>query len=261
MLKGIDVCTFQGTIEWRVAKLGGVDFAMIKASQGRGETSATEHLPAFGDSRFEYNLEHAHAAGIKCGVYHYFTARNVDEVDREAEFFIDRIRPYRGKIDLWAAVDVESEIHLEGLDRHTLTALVKRFMRKVKAAGFKPMLYANPNFLLYRYEKNAFAAEDIWLAQWGVSEPYKGINPKIWQYGKGRTSGVKTEVDFNYGYFDLPEAEPQKYAVGDSYTLKSGDVYSNGRAVPARLVGETYTISQVKDDRILLREIVSWVKV
>lgn len=260
MLKGIDVSTFQGTIEWRVAKLGGVDFAMIKATQGRGETPATEHLPVFTDSRFAYNIEHAHAAGIKCGVYHYFTARTTDEVDREAEYFLSVIRPHRGKIDLWAAVDVESEIHLEGLDRQTLTALVKRFMRKVKAAGFKPMLYANPNYLLYRYTKNAFAAEDIWLAQWGASKP--GYDCKIFQYTqKGRVPGILTDVDLNYGYFDLPEAEPQKYAVGDSYTIKAGDVYSNGKAVPARLVGTEYTISQVREGRILLREIVSWVKV
>ena len=52
-----------------------------------------------------------------------------------------------------------------------------------------------------------------------------------------------------------------KYSVGDKYTLKASDVYSNGRAVPARLVGQEYTISQVKEDRILLREIVSWVRV
>jgi hypothetical protein len=38
-------------------------------------------------------------------------------------------------------------------------------------------------------------------------------------------------------------------------------VYSNGREVPARLVGNEYTISQVRDDRILLRELVSWVKI
>lgn len=260
MHKGIDVSVDQGAIEWRVVRQAGVDFAMIKATQGRGESPATEHLTVFADSRFDYNLTQAHAAGIKCGVYHYFTARTTEEVDREAEYFLDKIRPHRDKIDLWAAVDVESDKHLAGIDRAGLTALVKRFMRKVKDAGFKPMLYANPNYLVYRYTKNAFAAEDVWLAQWGASQP--GYDCAIFQYSaKGRVAGILTDVDLNYGYFDLPEAEPQKYAVGDSYTVKAGDVYSNGRAVPARLVGETYTISQVREDRILLREIVSWVKV
>jgi len=260
MLNGIDVSTFQGTIEWRVTRLSGIDFAMIKATQGRGESPATEHLQAFTDSRFAYNIEHAHAAGIKCGVYHYFTARTSEEVDREVEYFLSVIRPHRDKIDLWAAVDVESEPHLMGLSPSALTALVKRFMRKVKAAGFKPMLYTNLNYLYYRYTRNAFANEDIWLAQWGASKPAEDC--KIFQHSaEGRVPGVTTNVDLNYGYFDLPEAEPAKYAVGDTYTIKAGDVYSNGKAVPERLVGKEYTISQVREGRILLREIMSWVKV
>jgi hypothetical protein len=68
-------------------------------------------------------------------------------------------------------------------------------------------------------------------------------------------------VDHNYGYFALDDKISRKYAVGDRYAIKAGDVYSNGREVPARLVGNEYTISQVRDDRILLRELVSWVKI
>ena len=263
MIKGIDVSVHQGTIEWRVARLDGVEFAMIKATQGRGETPATEQLQVFTDSRFAYNIEHAHAAGIKVGVYHYFTARTAEEVDREVEYFLSVIRPYRGMIDLWAAVVVESEPHLVGLAPSAPTALVKRFMRKVKAAGFRPMLYTNLNYLWYRYTKNAFAAEDVWLAQWGASSP--AVDCKIFQPGKGRVSGITTEVDLDYGYFDLPEAEPERYAVNDKYTIKAGDVYiySNGRTspVPDTLIDTEYTISQVREGKILLREIVSWVKV
>ncbi len=261
MIKGIDVCTLQGTIAWSKVKRAGIDFAMIKATQGRGEGASTKHLTTFRDSQFVRNITSAYAAGIACGVYHYFTATTTSEVDREAAFFIETIRPYRDKITLWAAVDVESEIYLPKLSRSQLTALTKRFMDKVSAAGFKPMLYANPNFLIYRFEPGAFDSKDLWLAHWGVSKPYEGTNPLIWQFGAGRIDGINADVDHNYGYFSLDGRAPTKYAVGDSYTIKAGDVYSNGRAVPKCLVGETYTISQVLEDRILLREIVSWVKV
>ena len=261
MLKGIDVSTVQGDINWTRVKRFGVDFAMIKATQGRGEGASTKHLRVFTDSRFEKNINAAHAAGIACGVYHYFTATNTAEVDEEAEYFIRTIRPYRDKITLWAAVDVESEMYLEKIGKHPLTALVERFLRKIEAAGFKPMLYANPNYLVYRFEPGAFADTPIWLAHWGVSKPYEGVNPEIWQFGVGRIDGIKTDVDHNYGYFVLDDKISRKYAVGDKYTVKPGDVYSNGREVPARLVGNEYTISQVRDDRILLRELVSWVKI
>lgn len=49
------------------------------------------------------------------------------------------------------------------------------------------------------------------------------------------------------------------YSVGGKYTTKSGDMYSNGKKVPVGYLGKTFTISQVKSDRILLKEINSWV--
>ena len=80
---------------------------------------------------------------------------------------------------------------------------------------------------------------------------------KIWQYGTTRTDGISTDVDADYGYFALDGG----YKVGDKYTIKAGDRYTNGVAVPARLVGKSYTIMQVKENAILLGEISSWVKV
>jgi lysozyme len=262
MLKGIDVSTVQGTIAWKkVKQQAGVDFAMIKATQGRGEGASTKKLNVFRDSQFIRNISSAYAAGVACGVYHYFTATTAAEVDREAQFFIDTIRPYRDKIELWAAVDVESEVYLKNLTRTQLTALVSRFLRKVSAAGFAVMLYANPNFLFYRFEPGAFDDTPLWLAHWGVSKPYADTKPKIWQFGAGRIEGIQTDVDHNYGYFSLNNLHLAKFTVGEKYTVKAGDVYVNGKAVPERLIGQEYTIQQVGSDRILLREILSWVKV
>ena len=64
-------------------------------------------------------------------------------------------------------------------------------------------------------------------------------------------------MDADYGYFALDGG----YKVGDKYTIRAGDRYTNGVAVPARLVGKSYTIMQVRDGKILLGEISSWVHV
>jgi hypothetical protein len=87
----------------------------------------------------------------------------------------------------------------------------------------------------------------------------------------GRIPGINAACDLDVGYFELAdilgERETQKptYKVGGKYTIKAGDVYiySNGRTspVPDTLIDKEYTISQVKEGKILLREIVSWVKV
>ena len=64
MQNGIDVYTGQGVIDWRKVADSGISFAMIKASQGRGETRATKNLRSFTDSRFAYNIAEASKAGL-----------------------------------------------------------------------------------------------------------------------------------------------------------------------------------------------------
>ena len=249
MLKGIDVSTLQGNIDWsRIS----ADFAMIKATQGRGEGAATRLLSRFTDSKFKRNI-----ANCRCpaGVYHYFTAQDKQTATAEADYFCSIIEPYRSRIKLWAALDVES-FYLDGLGKTELTAIVRTALERIETHGFKPMLYTNPNFLKYRFEPGAFNDTDIWLAHWGVSKPYFAPNLMIWQYGTTRTDGISTVVDANYGYFAV-----ETYRVGDKYIIKPGDRYSNGVSVPARLVGKEYTIMQVREGMILLGEISSWVKI
>ena len=254
-MNGIDVYTGQGIIDWRCVALT-QGFAMIKASQGRGETKATEHLRIFTDSKFVRNITEASKTRMKLGVWHWMTARSVAEAYYEADYFIDVIAPYRDKITLWAAADVESDRYLGDLGKSDLTAITRAFLDRVQLAGFRSMLYTNPNFLKYRFVKNAFADTDIWLAHYGVSKPMQVPNLKIWQHSAGRVYGISTDVDLDTGYFG-----GTPYAVGERYTIRSGDLYSNGKAIPKRLIGKTYTISSVKPDRILLREILSWVKI
>ena len=66
-MKGIDVSTIQGAINWRKVKADSVEFAIIKATQGRGEGVSTKNLRLFTDSRFDQNIVAAHNAGIRSG--------------------------------------------------------------------------------------------------------------------------------------------------------------------------------------------------
>ena len=229
---------------------------MIKASQGRGETKATEHLRIFTDSKFVRNITEASKTRMKLGVWHWMTARSVTEAIYEADYFLDVIAPYRDKITLWAAADVESDRYLCDLGKSELTEITRAFLERIQRAGYRSMLYTNPNFLKYRFTKNAFNDTDIWLAHYGVKKPMQVPHLKIWQHSAGRVPGIGTDVDLDTGYFD-----GTPYSVGEKYTIRFGDLYSNGFPIPARLIGKVCTISKVKPDRILLLEILSWVKI
>lgn len=199
-LKGIDVSTFQGRPNWKKVKLDGVDFAMIKATQGRSETS---NMYLFTDSKFAYNIKAASDEGIQCGTYHYFTAKTSAEVKKEAQCFIKAMHPYKKYISLYAAVDVESK-HLKGLSKNELTGLVLQFCDYVRAAGYTPIVYTNPDWL--RNRLNGIGDELLWLALWRDkhSTPTGYKNMVMWQWGGESVNGIVGKVDSDFGYFDLP---------------------------------------------------------
>jgi N-acetylmuramoyl-L-alanine amidase/Ni/Co efflux regulator RcnB len=51
------------------------------------------------------------------------------------------------------------------------------------------------------------------------------------------------------------------FTVGGKATIKnSAKTYATGESIPSRYKGKTYTIQQVKSDRVLLKELYSWVR-
>ena len=227
MLKGIDVSTNNGMIDWQKASKS-VDFAIIKATQGRGAGINTALLRRFTDSKFAHNINNAAVFGLSLGVYHFLNCSTVEEAEAEAEHFVKAITPYRSYIDIFAAVDVEDPdtryAHLPK-DKETLTAMVNAFTEKVRLAGFKPAIYTNRTFLANRLDFAALKCKTIWRAHWYTNQitDFDEYRPEdapkdyaqdmpVWQFGKGSrfaVDGVKTEVDLNYGYFEKNGRTPE----------------------------------------------------
>lgn len=203
MKRGIDVSTYQGDIDWAKVKADGIDFAIIKATQGRSETGTYRN---FTDSQYTKNVVGAHRFGIRVGVYHYLTAQTVSEAMEEADLFLSAVAPYRNIIDLWAVVDVESK-HLP-TNRTLLTQIVNTFCSKVNSAGYRPMVYTNPDFIKNRLTDISYW--DLWLALWRVKTLVPKVadypNLKIWQWGAETVDGIKGKTDANF-MIDEPDIE------------------------------------------------------
>lgn len=208
MLRGIDVSTHQGTIDWDEVAGAGLSFAIIKATQGRSE--ATAGLRNFTDSKFKRNITEAHRIGLRVGVYHYLTAQTVSEAMEEAKYFLSVIEPYKPLIDLWAVVDVESKYLPK--DKTLLTQIVNTFCSCLVTAELEPMVYTNPDFLKNRL--NDISYWPLWLALWRSKTNVPKIadypSMKLWQWGSEKISGISGNVDANFAIADLPEikAEP-----------------------------------------------------
>ena len=198
--KGIDVSRWNVIYDYKTVSEN-IDFAIIKATQGR-EVSGSGYL--FTDIKFTEHLNRFTDSGIECGVYHYLTASTVDEARREAEYFCSVLRSYKNKIKLWAAVDVEEKAFLPLYDKKSLTEIVIAFCQVVKANGYTPIVYTNPDFLMNHM--NNLQQYNLWLALWrNVSnvpsfEAYP--NMTVWQYtGSGTLVGISGMIDLNLGFY------------------------------------------------------------
>lgn len=190
--KGIDVSLFQGDIDWKKVRADGVEFAMIKASQGR----TADYDAPFADPKFQQNRKGAGQAGLYWGCYHYLCARSEAEAKKEAEFFVNLVKPYIHEMKLWAAVDVEDDGFIGRLSRYEVTKIVRIFCDTVKAAGLRPMVYANSYWLNSKFD--APAGVSVWEANLSISK--RPDRAKIWQHSfTGRVNGIAGDVDMNEG--------------------------------------------------------------
>ncbi len=243
-LRGVDVSTYQGTVDWTAAQKDGVRFAMVKATQGRSLSDA--NLRNFTDSRFASNVTGAAAAGIACGAYHYLTAQNEAEAVSEADVFLAAVRPYRAKLPLGAAVDVEDSRLPR--DRGLLTAIVRTFCQRVRASGMEIMVYTNPDFLRNRLDD--LTEYGLWLALWRSKDypPTADVYPnlRIWQWGTEAVDGIAGKVDANFGMVGLlsqPKpaidyaAEVQRMAGLADVTMRYLSMYRYGDDLLKKLYG------------------------
>lgn len=199
LYKGIDISLYQGDVDFAAVRDAGIDFVMIKASQGR----TADYSYPFEDPKFRTNVvRFARTPGrIYAGAYHYLMARNDAEAIREADFFINALKPYRHNLVLWAAVDVEdSSLNVNAAQ---LTRIVKIFCDRVREAGFRPMVYSSSWWL-----RNRFTAPEnvpVWEANWSVLSVPSGA--RMWQKGTGSVPGIAGEVDIDYAYDIMGDAD------------------------------------------------------
>ena len=197
---GIDVSTFQGTIDWNKVKAAGIDFALIRVGY-RGYGTAKLMMDVY----FERNLQGATAAGIDCGVYFFTQAITEAEAREEAQYTLKAIQGY--KVSYPVIIDTEyittndGVPRANGLSASVRTNVVNAFCDEVRKAGYYPMVYADKNWLTNHLESERLTA-DVWLAQYNSTVTYAG-EYKIWQYtSAGRVNGISTAVDMNVGLVD-----------------------------------------------------------
>lgn len=186
-IHGIDVSSYQGNIYWpAVAAMHDQDvsirFAFIKATEGLNDV----------DKQFNNNWQHAKAANITRGAYHFFLATKSGRL--QAQHFIKAVKLQTG--DLPPVLDIEE---LYGVRADSMRSRIAVWLQLIeKAYGVKPIIYTNISFYK-NFLGDAFDDYPLWVAHYFVNET-PGIKSgwQFWQHNAaGKINGIKTRVDFN----------------------------------------------------------------
>lgn len=197
MYYGVDVSSYQGTIDWEEVADSGIDFAMIRILTGKRTSNLDK------DTKFEYNYRNAREAGIKVGVYRYTYATTKSGARQEATEIVDALG---GRyLEYPIVLDLEDSTVLNRTTREKRTEIIQEYKKIVERAGYKFALYANKNWLENYIEPEALEDVDIWLARWRSLDQGPGYsgpgNLTMWQYtSTGSVAGISGNVDRNVSY-------------------------------------------------------------
>ncbi len=194
---GVDVSSYQGSIDWYQVKESGIDFAMIRVGY-RGYGTGTLNI----DTAFYTNIEGALAAGLDVGVYFYSQALDAEEAIEEAELVLHLIDSY----DITYPVVYDWEIVTSDTARtddilvDNLTACTKAFCDTIKDAGYTPMVYQNKVTSYLKLDLSELTEYDFWLAEYNDTPSFY-YRYDIWQYcSDGSVPGIDGEVDLNIAF-------------------------------------------------------------
>lgn len=196
-MKGIDVSSYQGKIDWKMVKDEAIAFVILRMGIG-------DNIFSQDDSSFLQNVKECEKYKIPYAVYLVSYAKNLkgeESVFSEIEHterLLKGIHPFCLFYDM--EVDATNQ-----LGKETLTNYAVNYCDYFRNLGYEVGVYANRDWFVHYLDYDLLREKGyrIWLAHYGVDKP--SLTCDLWQYtDKGRVKGIEDNtVDFNQMYGDF----------------------------------------------------------
>lgn len=230
------------------------------------------------------------AMGLRMHTYIYMeTGSNQVQTKKMLDYYLPKVQTPKKSI---VALDYESGA---SADREANTDNVLYGLRRVKEAGYTPVLYSYKPYILSHLNRQRITAEFpncLWVAAYRdysvMTRPdynyfpsMPGIN--MWQFtSTAIAGGYDYNVDllgitlngYKNGNAEHPKSETKAIEqgqkadntpksaiqVGNTVRVKFGVKYwANGVGMPSWVQSNTYKVQQVSGDKVLLAGIMSWI--
>lgn len=189
-VRGVDVSSYQGNIDWEALSEQDIDFAFLKATEGSSMV----------DECFAGNWEGAGKTGLRVGAYHFFSYDSPGET--QADNFIRTVKKAEGMLPPVVDVEFYGDKERNLPEREAVTRELTALLQRLEAHyGQKPILYATEKS--YRlFLSDAYKDCDIWIRN-VLSAPSlsDGREWVFWQYTDRMRlegyDGVERFIDMN----------------------------------------------------------------
>ena len=224
VLNGIDVSAWKEKIDWDKASAE-VDFVIVRL--GFGKTNA--------DKWAQRNISELNRLGVPYGVYWFSYAYTVDMARNEAKYAAQRLKEFGAKLRYPVYFDWEYDsrnfAEKNGVKptKALVRAMAEAFCEEIRAQGYYPGIYTNPDYINTYYGEEIFEMYDLWMAQYS-SKVNRDV--MMWQYSSsGKVAGISGGVDMNRCYFDYPaeicKADAEESLAPEAYYMVQAVVFAS----------------------------------
>ena len=207
-MKGIDISSYQGTINFKKIKESDYQFVIIRLGYG-------DNILSQDDKKLQYNLTKCMEYNIPYAFYLVSYAKNFtgqESVDSEIEH-TKRLIANTNPFCIFYDMEVDS---IKYLGKTILTNQAIKYCDYFKNKGYQVGIYANKDWYTnyLDYDKLKSKNYKIWLAHYEIENP--SLECDIWQYtDKGKVEGIyENTVDLNIMYKNIllttPNASTKK---------------------------------------------------
>lgn len=227
-IKGLDVSTHNGKVDFKAVKNAGYDFVIIRAGFGR--------LTSQKDARFETYYKDAKAAGLNVGAYWYSYAVSTSDAILEANACLEVIKDKTFEMPIYYDVEEQKAFKTGSTN---VSNMIKMFLDKLEKAGYFAGLYMSKSHLENNVNDSIKKRYALWVAQYNKSLTYSGVGTVgIWQRTSvGGVKGILGSVDLDDAYIDYPSIIKAEGLNGFTKPKKvskvKGDVNLDGKVTDA----------------------------
>ena len=242
-MKGIDVSSWQGAIDWKTVK-NNVDFAIIRLGYG-------DDVESQDDKQFLNNVKGCIDNGIPFGVYLYSYAKNLagsESIDSEVNHCLRQLSEISQK-PFCVYIDMEDK-STEYLQKLMLTNYALEFCKQITQVGYKAGVYANQNWFQNYLNPSTIASYgySIWCAKYSDNKPNISSNYDIWQYSSsGRINGITGNVDMNVMVNNIIGQQPTEKTIDELAREVINGKWGNGEDRKARLTSAGYNYQEIQN--------------